>query len=810
MRVSLQSLERHVDLSGVTAAQLTDLLPMLGLEVDATVTFGLQPLAHVVVGEIRSFEKHPKADRLSVCQVDTGDGALRQIVCGAKNFKAGDRVPVALPGAVLPGNFEIKASKLRDVDSHGMLCSADELGLPAGEDGLLILTARQPALGAPLHSLFPAPDTVLEVAITANRGDCLGLRGVAREIAAALGRPLKPFEVRAPSGTSDKPGTSDAFGFLRVSAKACPYYTLRTLRGVKVGPAPEWMRRDLEAAGLRTVNNVVDITNWVMLQTGQPLHAFDAAKIRDGVEVRLARPGESLTLLDGRKLELDAATCVIADASRPLVLAGVMGGADSGVSDATTDVLLESAWFVPGEVRRVSRQHALATDSSQRFSRDVDPAGVEFAARLAADLLIEHAGARAVGPAVVVGKAPRADRLIRLPAGFVAAKLGMPAPEEHVAGVLRRIGFAVHSVAAGLDVTVPSFRSDVDRPIDLVEEYIRIHGTSQVPIGRPVAPLPGEDEAPAAAFAREAGLRLAGAGFSECYHYSLRDASEVERTLGTELAARLALQNPLTADQTHLRPSLLPGLTRALQLNLSLSADPTRLFEVGTVFRPQADGQVREFLAIAFVALTEPVRRSWKVREPLDLFAAKRLVADLAAQAGLASTRLAWSEASTGLWQAGHAAALADRGRAAEGACGLLDLRWTRSLDIRGSVVAGELLIPRATLATSRKPARFEAFSSFPPVTRDLALLVPVATGAGDVAERLRQAAAKAVGKEITVESVNCFDVFAGEGLPAGVRSLAFEISLRHVARTLTDAEVTAALDQVVSAAGKAGWTVRR
>jgi len=810
MRVSLQSLERHVDLSGVTAAQLADLLPMLGLEVDATVTFGLQPLAHVVVGEIRSFEKHPKADRLSVCQVDTGDGALRQIVCGAKNFKAGDRVPVALPGAVLPGNFEIKASKLRDVDSHGMLCSADELGLPAGEDGLLILTARQPALGAPLHSLFPAPDTVLEVAVTANRGDCLGLRGVAREIAAALGRPLKPLEVRAPGGTADKPGASDAFGFLRVSAKACPYYTLRTLRGVKVGPAPEWMRRDLEAAGLRAVNNVVDITNWVMLQTGQPLHAFDAAKVRGGIEVRLARAGETLTLLDGRKLELDAAACVIADESRPLVLAGVMGGADSGVSDATTDVLLESAWFAPGEVRRVSRQHALATDSSQRFARDVDPAGVEFAARLAADLLIEHAGARAVGPAVVVGKAPRADRLIRLPAGLVAAKLGMPAPEEHVAGVLRRIGFAVQSVAAGLDVTVPSFRSDVDRPIDLVEEYIRIHGTAQVPVGRPAAPLPGEDEAPAAAFAREAGLRLAGAGFSECYHYSLRESAEVERALGAGPAARLALRNPLTADQTHLRPSLLPGLARALQLNLSVSADPARLFEVGTVFRPQPDGQVREFLAIAFVALAEPVRRGWKTREPLDLFSAKRLVADLAAQAGLAPTRLAWSEASAGLWQAGHAAALADRGRAAEGACGLLDLRWTRSLDIRGPVVAGELLIPRATLATARKPARFEAFSSFPPVTRDLALLVPAATGAGDVAERLRQAAAKAVGKEIAVESVSCFDVFAGDGLPAGMRSLAFEISLRHATRTLTDAEVTAALDQVASAAGKAGWTVRR
>lgn len=810
MRVSFQSLERHVDLSGVTPTQVSELLPMLGLEVDSVTTFGLQPIEHLVVGEIRSFEKHPKADRLSVCQVDTGDGVLRQIVCGAKNFKVNDRVPVALPGAILPGNFEIKSSKLRDVDSHGMLCSATELGLPAGEDGLLILTARAPALGTPIHKLFPSPDVVLEVAVTANRGDCLGLRGVAREIAASLGRPLKPLEARAPSGTTDKPSSKDAFGFVKSSSKTCPYYTLRTLRDVKVGPSPDWMRRDLEAAGLRAVNNVVDITNWVMLQTGQPLHAFDAAKVKGGIEVRSARAGETLTLLDGRVLTLDANTCVIADEARPLVLAGVMGGAESGVATTTTDVILESAWFVPGEVRRVARQYALATDSSQRFARDVDPAGVDLAARLAADLLIEHAGARVVGPAVVVGKAPRSDRTIKLPNGFVAAKLGTPAPEEHVSAVLRRIGFTVHATNTGLEVTVPSFRSDVDRPIDLVEEYIRIHGTAQVPVGRPLAPLPGEEESPAASFVHEVALRLAGAGFSECYHYSLCDVAEVTRVLDAKSSAQLALQNPLTADQTHLRASLIPGLTRALQLNLSLHAEPRQLFEVGAVFRPMADGQVRECLSIGFVVLTEAPRRSWKTREPFDLFSAKRLLTGIATAAGVANTRLTWSDVSSGLWQEGHAAKLADRGRAAEGACGILDLRWTRTLDIRGSVIAGEILLPRATLTSARKSARFEAFSSFPPVTRDIALVVPTSTGAGDVAERLRQAAAKAVGKEIDVEAVTCFDVFSGEGLAPNTRSLAFEITLRHSTRTLTDTEVTAALDQVAAAAAKAGWTVRR
>jgi phenylalanyl-tRNA synthetase beta chain len=809
MRVSLQSLARHVDLGDTPVARLEELLPMLGLEVESVATFGLGPVPHVVVGEVLASERHPKADRLSVCRVDVGDGAPRQIVCGARNFKVGDRVPVALPGAVLPGDFEIKVGRLRDVESQGMLCSAEELGLPAGEDGLLILTARQPALGAPIHSLFPPPDTVLEIAVTANRGDCLGLRGVARELAAALGLPLKPLAPTAPAGDVAQPSAADPFGFVRVTSPSCPLYTLRGFRGARVGPSPDWMRRDLEAAGLRPINNVVDITNWVMLQTGQPLHAFDAAKVAGGIEVRPAREGERLSLLDGCEVALDPSVCVIADDARPLVVAGVMGGADSGVTSATTDLLLESAWFVPGDVRRAARRLGVSTDSSLRFARDVDPAGVELAARLAADLLAELAGAEPTGPAVAVGRPPRGERRIHLPAGFVAAKLGAPASDDAVAGVLRRIGFAVAPAAGGLEVDVPSFRSDVGRPVDLVEEYVRVHGTDRVPVGRPVAPVPGEPEAPAAAFARDAALRLAGAGHTECCHYSLRERDELVRTLGEAAADTLRLDNPLTADQTHLRASLLPGLARALQLNLSVHADPARLFEIGTVFRPGTDGQVREYLAVAAVALAEPSRRSWLARPAPDLFTAKRQVTDLALAAGLAASRLSWAPAAAGLWQAGHAAELADRGRAALGGCGLLDLRWTRSLDIRGPVVAAEVLLPRDAFAV-RRPARLEAFGNQPPVARDLALLVPAAVGAGEVQERLRQSAAKAAGKDIAVEAVTCFDVFAGEGVPEGMRSLAFEITLRHAARTLAEAEVGAVIDQVASAAGKAGWTVRR
>lgn len=811
MKISFQALQRHVDLTGITPERLAEVLPMLGLEVESIQAFGLASLPLVVVGEIVAFEKHPSADRLSVCRVDVGDGAPRQIVCGAKNFKAGDRVPVALPGTVMPGGFEIKVSKLRDVDSAGMMCSSKELGLGEGEDGLLILTPRQPALGTPLNQLFGAPDTVLEISVTPNRGDCLGLRGVARDIAAALGLPLKPLTVKTPAGLAAAPAAADAFGFVRSSSEFCPYYTLRTLRNVQVGPSPAWLRRDLEAAGLRPINNVVDITNWVLLELGQPLHAFDAQKVTGGLEARPAHAGEEIVLLDGKKVKLEAGVCVIADTQRALVVAGVMGGVESGVTNQTTDLLLESAWFKPGEIRRVARRLGVSTDSSHRFARDVDPAGVELASRLATDLLIEYAGASVVGPAVVVGQAPRTDAVIALPTGYVAAKLGTPIADADVTSAFQRLGFTVTPAATGCSVLVPSFRSDVTRPIDLVEEFIRIHGSEKVPASRPIAPLPGDEDTRSSLFTREVSSRLAGAGFTECCHYTLVGAAEVERALSATAVAHLALENPLTAEQTHIRASLVPGLAAALALNVSVHADPRGLFEVGVVFRPQADGKVREFLAVAFAAPAESLVRSWKTREAFDTLRAKRLLQDIAALAGVGAVRLSFSAATGGLWQTGHASALVDRGRSAEGACGVLDLRWTRGLGLKGSIVAGELLMPRSAFTEPLRIPRFEAFSSFPPATRDVAVIVPVATAASEVLGRVQQAATKAAGKEFALEAVNCFDVFCGPGLPEGTRSLAFEVRWRHAARTLTDEETNAAMGTVIAALEKgAGWTIRR
>lgn len=811
MKVSFQSLSRHVELGAVTPEKLAEVLPMLGLEVESIQSFGLAPLPLVVVGEILASEKHPQADRLSVCRVDVGDGTTRQIVCGAKNFKVGDRVPVALPGTLMPSGFEIKVSKLREVESQGMMCSAEELGLGKGEDGLLILTPQKPTIGLPLNKLFGQPDTVLEISVTPNRGDCLGLRGVAREVAAALGLTLKPLTIKTSAGLSSNPGAQDAFKFVRSTSAVCPYYTARTLRNVKVGPSPDWLRRDLEAVGLRPINNVVDITNWVMLELGQPLHAFDAQKVKEGIEIRAARAGEELILLDGKKLSLEAGTCIIADSQRALVLAGVMGGADSGVSATTTDIILESAWFRPGEVRRAARRAGISTDSSHRFARDVDPAGVELASQLATDLLIEFAGAQTVGPAVVVGEAPRREVKIALPAGYVATKCGTTIAERDVQHALEKLGFTVEKTAPGFDVTIPSFRSDVSRPIDLVEEFIRIYGTDKVPAGRPIAPLPGDEDTRSSIFTREVATRLIGAGFTECCHYTLRDHTEIERTLGLEHAPLLALENPLTAEQSHVRASLVPGLIGALALNVSVNADPRGFFEVGVVFRPQSDGTIREFLSVAFAAPAEALVRSWKKPQALDTIKAKQLLQDIASLAGINSARLSFTAAQGSLWQSEHASTLTDRGRSAEGACGIVELRWTRSLGLKGSMVAAEIMLPRAAFTEPLRIPRFENFSSFPPATRDVAVIVPVATTAAEVLNRVQQAAHKAAGKEFILEFVNCFDVFHGPGLPEGSKSLAFEIRWRHDARTLTDEETNRALGTVITALEKgAGWVIRK
>lgn len=804
MKVSLQWLNKYVDLSDVPAEKIADALPMIGLEVEEISSAGLVPLEHIVIGKILSFVPHANSDHLSVCQVDVGDGVIRQIVCGAKNFKAGDIVPVALPGAVMPGGFAINETKMRGEVSQGMMCSARELGISEDHAGLLILTERNLPLGTSINDHFPPADTVFDISITANRGDCLSIVGVARDLAAYFNKTLKmPAFPQESVPAASVPAEDSLLKKLEITSPNCALYNAFSIRGVKIAPSPEWMQRDLSAVGLRPINNVVDITNWVLMELGCPLHAFDAAKIGgNAICVRQAQDGEKIRLLDGKDYELSPEMCLIADAEKPLVVAGVMGGEESGVTEATTDVVLEAAWFNPANVRKTSRRLVLSSDSSTRFTRDVDPTMVAKAGARAAQMICEIAGGEISGPRISLGALPREDREIEISGDYVRARCGYAVEDAAILDIFRRLGFSVSENGSAWRVLVPAFRPEVDRPIDLVEEFVRIYGTDTIPSEAIPAPTVPEVDAPAADFRRRAVALLSGQGFAECVHYTLRDSVELKKCFGEKMTEALALANPLTSDQSHIRPSLLPGLLDAMKLNLAAHNEPRRLFEVGTVFRPQKDGSLRELISVAFVALATPATRSWRSREKIDFYFAKKLCLDIAARAGIAEQRLLFSAMDadlTPIWQKGHSSSGSDRARALELALGLINVKLARQAwDIDGTVVAGEILFTQDVFKNPPKRTRFKPFSSFPPVTKDIALIVDASVPAGDVADRLKATATKATAKQFNVEKVNCFDVYEGAGLPEGKKSLAFEIVFRSETKTLTDAEVMKVFEKIM------------
>ena len=808
MRVSLSWLKKYVNPGAVTPEELKRALPMIGHEVESVELKGLIPLPQVVVGEILTSAQHPNADKLSVCTVKTSlTEPPRQIVCGAKNYKVGDRVPVALPGAKLPGDFTIKRSKLRGVESEGMMCSAKELGLGDDHGGLMILETR-PEIGTPINNLFPEPDAVFTLELTANRGDCWSHVGIARELAALYGQPLQVPAPKCSPEVKTAPGPGHLLTALQVTSPDCPYYIAAAVRGVKIGPSPAWLKRDLEAVGLRAINNVVDATNYVMLELGQPLHAFDAKKIRGAeIIVRAANAGEKITTLDGKERALDPSILVIADAERPLVVAGVMGSIDAEVDANTTDIVLESAWFTPAAIRRATRLLGLHTDSSHRFARDVDPAGVILEARRALDLILEIAGGELVPHVAVHGAPPRGGNVIEITPDFVRERLGFVVSDAEIHGVFERLGFSVQSGAAGAPwrVSVPSARGEVARPIDLVEEFLRIHGTDKIPATAvTLAGTDREDDAQGT-FALRAAEFLAARQFAECVHYTLRDHAELPKWQSDSQAATLALANPLTSEMGVLRPTLVTGLVEALRRNADHGNGLPRLAECGRVFR-ENDGVLHELEAVAFVVPGETGDRSWKQAPAPGFYSVKSLVAQLAAHLlGVDPTALDFQPiGSRPLWQSGHAS---ESGCWVKNGfqikCGLISPVLTKEKGLDCFVFAGELLVRPDFLAKVKTRGRFAPFSSYPPTTRDLALVVDDTASAESVRREVEAAARAAVGTAFAVESVSLFDLYTGTGLPTGKKSLAFALRFRSLDRTLKDDEVNAvftAIQQTLTA----------
>lgn len=764
MKVSLNWLREFVAIPADVAA-LSDLLTRAGVEVEGIEQKGVA-LQNVVVAQILESKQHPNADRLSVCQVNDGSALPRQIVCGAKNYRVGDKVPLALPGAVLPGEFKIKASKLRGVDSEGMLCSARELSLTSDVDGLLILPADA-TVGRPLAELYPA-DTVLDLEITPNRPDLLSHAGMAREIAALTATSWSGSIPLAP----DVPPTSAG---VEISVPAlCPFYSAWRVSGARVADSPEWMRRKLEAIGLRSINNIVDITNFVMMETGQPLHAFDAAKVEGAIRVRFATEGESFLALDGRERSLDARDLVIADSQRVLALAGVMGGQESGVSSSTTEVILEAAIFDPASVRRTARRLALGSDSSYRFERGVDPARVLPAARRAVELICEVAGG-SVGVLSTAGVAWSESSRPRVALRYQRCNqvLGTSLVAPRVDAILAGFGLSISAREADSTTwIIPPWRHDLPREIDLIEEVMRVVGMDSIPPKCSARYAPGS--LADLSYDRETALRqnLAGQGFFETRSLSLVSAKAAQ-AFGLEAQP---LRNPLNEEQTLLRPSLLPGLTRVAESNARLGTKDLRLFEVGRVFVGGGEQTNLGILLTGAVAA-----RSWREPRPraADLFDLKGALSALGL--GAISFQAADNPAfalSLTLSLNGEPVGLA----------GVLWPAFGRDIGFASPILVAEINLSACPLPV--RGAKTSDVALYPGVSRDIALLAPLEIPHARIQEVIDSA------REPLLERVELFDLFndpTGEKLPLDRKSLAYSLTYRSPNRTLTSEEVNAA-----------------
>lgn len=816
MKISLNWLKDYVSLDGVSVDEISRAITLLGFEVEGVEHTGAPTLTQVVVGEVLTREKHPNADKLSVCTVDIGPaGGVKTIVCGAQNYKVGDRVPVALPGAVLPGDFVIKQSKIRGQSSDGMMCSGKELGVGSDHSGLLILPGK-PALGTPINDVLPAGDTVFDLEITPNRPDCLSHLGLARELAAWFRQSLRypTINDRSSEAVAERP---DLLRGIRVEApEDCPLYTATVITGVKVGPSPDWLQARLAAVGLRPINNLVDVGNYVMLEYGQPMHAFDARKLAGPeIVVRRAAEEERIVTLDERERTLTSQMLVIADASKPVVVAGVMGGENSGVDDATTDVVLEVAIFRRQSVRATSKRLGLSSDSSYRYERGVDPHQLAEAARRAIDLVLQTAGGKVAGTTHVAGTDVPWKREIVVETDWIRGRLGFDIPDADMKTSLESLGLRIEreEPAGGgsrWTVSIPSWRDDLDRPIDLVEEVLRLYGTEKIPASPVHAPALLTEDDPVTRYNRRVTEALVGQGFNECITYTLRSAKEASAWSSSE-AAPLALANPFVEDQSHLRPTLAIGLLESLALNRSRGVPATRLFETGRIFLTRPDG-VRECAAAGFVIAEEDVPTTWLKREPADFYSTKRLVETLATAAGvdLARQPLVPVDGRTAGWQAGHHALLGDMAHGWTARFGLLDLALVQSLGLSGKVYAGIFAILPEKLGASAGRRRYQPFSLMPAALRDLALVVDENVAAADVQRAVAKAARAAAGNAFALEQVTVFDVYRGPGLPAGSKSLAFSLTFRSAERTLTDDEVNTAFARVQQDLAAAGYTIRK
>ncbi len=783
MRFSEAWLREYVD-PPLDTEHLVEQLTMAGLEVDA-VEPAAPPFSGVVVAEVISVEPHPNADRLRVCQVVAGAEMPLQIVCGAPNVHQGMKAPLATVGAVLPGGAKIRKSRLRGVESFGMLCSAKELGLAETAEGLWELPADAP-VGEDLRAYLQLDDRVIEVDLTPNRADCLSVEGIAREVAVLNRIDWRPGAVEAVTPLHEERLSVEV---AEEAKSGCPRYLGRLIRGIDPrAPTPMWMQERLRRSGIRSLGAVVDVTNYVLLELGQPLHAFDAARIDDGIQVRLGRPGEKLTLLNDQEITLSGDELVIADARRPLALAGIMGGRESAVDDTTEDILLECAFFAPAAIMGKARRYGLHTDASHRFERGVDPQLQARAMERATRLILEIAGGRP-GPvvaAVATEHLPR-KRPISLRAAQIERILGRGFPAAEVTAILKRLGMAVEADRPGhWQVTPPSFRFDIDIEADLIEELARIAGYQNLPTRSPRLPVTLRSVPEERLSLARANALLCDRGYQEAITYSFVDAA-LQQKLAPQREP-VPLVNPLSSDMAVMRTTLWTGLLQALRYNLSRQQSRIRLFESGLRFC-RKDGAIRQEKCLAGILSGDAFPEQWALpRRPVDFYDLKGDVEALLALTGR-RTFIFRPESHPAL-HPGQSAAIVDRADQRHcGWLGMLHPVLAEELGIDQDVFLFEL--DQDVIERCRLPF-YRAVSRFPAVRRDLAVVVD------DVvpAQALLDTVADSVGK-LLVDLV-LFDVYRGSGLAEKEKSLALGLVLQHPERTLTDDEVDRLIDQVL------------
>ncbi|MEY2428261.1 MAG: phenylalanyl-tRNA synthetase beta chain [Verrucomicrobiota bacterium] len=809
MKVTLNWLKQYVAFDW-TPEMLADHLTMTGIEVEGIEKVGGE-FEGIVVAQVITRDKHPNADKLSLCRVNDGTGE-RQIVCGADNFKAGDKVPLILPGNNLPPKFgaqpfTIKVGKIRGVESHGMMCSPQELGLPDQVEGLLIL--REDAkVGQPFAEYLgrAAGDVVYDLEITPNRPDLNSVVGIAREISAITGNPLKRPEVR---NQKSEGRIEDLLAVRIEDAELCPRYNARIVRGVKVGPSPDWLKSKLEKVGVRSINNVVDVTNFVMLEIGQPLHAFDYHLLQKKKEqpralpsivVRRAAEGEKFITLDGQERTLTSQMLLIADETKAVALAGVMGGQNTEINSNTVDVLIESACFKPQNIRATSKKLDLRTESSYRFERGADIGICDWASQRAIELILETAGGKAAAGMLDVYPKPFEPKEIPLRHARANALLGIEIPVQTQIDCLLRLGLEAVAGTGASPATqfrAPSFRVDLKSEIDLIEEIGRLYGVDKIPATVPRGAV--------------------GANLHDAVHDEMAEARRILTGLGlyesqgqtliSETAAKLIgadglipLANPLSSDMNVLRPSLLPGLLDALRHNLSHKTDDVALFEIGRAFTTHA-GQAsppagspgvppgeplpsineERRVAIALTGRRSPLFWSGENRDAkFDIHDLKGCLEDFFEQFGLRGVTYARRPESTALFLESGTIHL---GKFQVGQLGQLLPGLMRRYDLRDAVMLAELNLD-VILARRNKAKSFKSLPAFPPIRRDIAMLVPENTTHEAVLQLAKQA------KPASLESIELFDVFRGKNVPSGQKSMAYAFIYRNGERTLTDAEV--------------------